>query len=70
MFLMSSADFKNCGISQEEFPGDPQVFGSANCPGAVNDPGVLQKNPKIPKNSPNPPNYFLCDKYNKWEVVV
>jgi len=33
----------------------------------INDPGVLQKNPQ---NFPNPPNYFLCDKYNKWEVVV
>ena len=30
MFLMSSADFKHRGISQEEFP---RVFDPAKCPG-------------------------------------
>jgi hypothetical protein len=34
---------------------------------AILGPGVLQK---ISQNSPFLPNYFLCEEYNKWEVVV
>jgi hypothetical protein len=69
MFLMSSADFKHRGISQEEFP---RVFDPAKCPGlgflTLSLAPVFSR--KNPQNLPNPPNYFLCDKYNKWEVVV
>ena len=43
MFLMSSADFKHRGISQEEFP---RVFDF------ILGPGVLQKkSPKSPKSA-------------------
>ena len=33
-------------------------------------PPVIQKFFGKSQNFPNSPNYFLCDEYNKWEVVV
>ena len=64
MFLMSPSDFDFPRVFTGRVP-PVRVFGFANCPGKT------PVTPKIfPQNPPNPSNYFLCDEYNKWEVVV
>lgn len=48
MFLMSSADFKNRGILQEEFPRS-RVVDFANCPGFL----ILFSAPVLAPKFPN-----------------
>ena len=82
MFLMSPSDFDFPRVFTGRVP-PVRVFGFANCPGkapvrstklairGLLTPLTAPVSPKIfPQNPPNPPNYFLCEEYNKWEVVV